>query len=121
MKKENIRITIAGTIGCRVLSELVRTDADYKIVKKRYSAFFGTELKKVLLDLGITDLLLAGVNTHACIRTAAIDAYQRDLEVIIPIECVASYDQAHHDITLKYLDGHIAKVVQLDEVWHEEA
>lgn len=32
------------------------------------------------------------VSTHACIRTAAIDAYQRDLCVVIAIDAINSYD-----------------------------
>lgn len=36
-------------------------------------------MDEVLRELGAEVLVLAGVNTHACIRTVAIDAYQRDL------------------------------------------
>lgn len=117
MRKENISITIAGTKGSRILSELKRDPEDQEVVKKRYSAFFGTELDALLSGLGANELIMAGVNTHACVRTAAIDAYQRDLEVTIPVECVASNDPDHHDVTLEYLDGHIAVIVPLEEVW----
>jgi len=119
MKKENIRITIAGTVGCEILPELLKTSSEHEIIKKRYSAFYGTELDELLNELGTTELILAGVNTHACIRSTAIDAYQRDLEITIPIECVASYDQEHHDVTLRYLGGRIAKIVALDAVWND--
>ena len=116
MKKENLRITIAGTEGCKILPELQKTNSEHEIIKKRYSAFYGTELDELLKELGTTELILAGVNTHACIRSTAIDAYQRDIEITIPIECVASYDQEHHDVTLRYLGGRIAKIVALDAV-----
>ncbi len=39
--------------------------------------------------------MLAGINTHACTRMTAIDAYQRDLAVILPREAVDSYDKEH--------------------------
>ena len=111
MKKGNIRVTIAGTPGCEILPELERPDSDPEFIKKRYSAFFGTGLEAYLQETGITELTLAGINTHACVRTTAIDAYQRDLEVVIPRDCIASYDQKHHEITLKYLADRIAKLV----------
>ena len=38
----------------------------------------------------------------------AIDAYQRDLDVLIAGQCVYSYDPEHHEITRRYLDSHIA-------------
>ena len=41
----------------------------------------------------------------------AIDAYQRDLEVIIPREAVGSYDREHAAVSLRYMDGRIARVV----------
>ena len=51
---------------------------DPVIVKKRYSAFSKTDLEDVLQRLMPDELVLAGINTHACVRTTAIDAYQRD-------------------------------------------
>ena len=77
--------------------------------------FYGTELESLLEKLDADPLILAGVNTHACIRTAAIDAYQRDFQVIIVRDCVASKDLEHHEITLDYLDGGAANVVGLNE------
>jgi maleamate amidohydrolase len=105
MKRDNIRMFIKGTFGSLILDELVRHDSDIEVVKKRYSMFYGTNLDSLLQNLETDSLILAGVNTHACIRTAAIDAYQRDFQVTIVRECVASKDVAHHEMTLDYLDG----------------
>jgi maleamate amidohydrolase len=116
MKRENIRMFIKDTEGSMILDELVRDDSDIEIIKKRFSMFYGTELESLLEKLDADPLILAGVNTHACIRTAAIDAYQRDFQVVIVRECVASKDLEHHEITLDYLDGGAAKVIGLNEV-----
>ncbi len=116
MKTENIRMFIKDTPGARVLDELVRDDSDIEIVKKRYSMFYGTALESLLAELDADPLILAGVNTHACIRTAAIDAYQRDFQVIIVRDCVASKDLEHHKISLDYMDGGIASVLSLSEL-----
>ena len=114
MKRESIRMFIKGTRGPLILDELVRCESDIEIVKKRYSMFYGTDLESLLRDLETSSLILAGVNSHACIRTAAIDAYQRDYPVTIARECVASKDLNHHEITMDYLDGGIATVVALE-------
>ncbi len=90
MRAKGIRITIAGTAGCQITSELMVDPSDTVIVKKRYSPFYGTALDQVLADLKPDGLILAGINTHACIRMAAIDAYQRDWEVILAADCVNS-------------------------------
>src|SRR5262249_55607094 len=106
-RRENLRVTIAGTDGCELLPELDRHASDKVLVKKRYSAFFGTDLDEMLGALGPVILVLAGINTHGCVRTTAIDAYQRDYEVLVASDCVASYDTEHHEVTKRYLDAGI--------------
>jgi nicotinamidase-related amidase len=113
MRRGSIRMFIKGTPGPLILDELVRHDSDIEVVKKRFSIFYGTGLNSLLRKLGTDSLILAGVNTHACIRTAAIDAYQRDFQVTIVRECVASKDAGHHEMTLDYLGGGIATLVTL--------
>ena len=116
MKRDNIRMFIRGTRGPLILDEFVRHDSDIEIVKKRYSMFHGTGLELLLQDLEADSLILAGVNSHACIRTAAIDAYQRDIPVTVVRECVASKDLKHHEITMDYINGGIATLVTLSEL-----
>jgi nicotinamidase-related amidase len=116
MRAKGIRTTIQGTPGCQIVSDLAVDRSDTIIVKKRYSAFFGTNLDQVLADLKPDGLILAGINTHACIRMTAIDAYQRDLDVVLAAECVDSYDREHHDISLRYMKGKIASVMNNDKI-----
>ncbi len=116
MKSESIRMFIKGTKGPLVLDELTRAESDIEVVKKRYSVFFGTDMDAQLQRLGTNQIILAGVNSHACVRTSAIDAYQRDFPVTIVRECVASKDVDHHNMTMDYLDGGIAELVTLAEL-----
>lgn len=116
MRANKVSITIAGTTGCELLPELERLPGDSVIVKKRYSAFFGTNLDARLSEIRPGVLVIAGVNTHACVRMTAIDAYQRDHEVIVAADCVASNDPEHHDVTLRYLDGKIGRVLSTTDI-----
>ncbi len=116
MRRKGFRVTIAGTEGAGLLSDLKRVQEDHELIKKRYSAFFQTQLDDLLSRLHANPLVLAGVNTHACIRATAIDASQRDLDVIIAKDCVRSYDEEHHRITLRYLDGKVARVMSNVEI-----
>ena len=116
MRAKGIHINIKGTPGCEILDELALAPSDPVIVKKRYSAFFGTPLDDLLNQLNPNAIVLAGVNTHACIRTTAIDAYQRDWPVILASDCIASYDQEHHDVTLRYLKDKIATLLTNQQI-----
>jgi nicotinamidase-related amidase len=116
MKAKGIRITIKGTKGCEVLAELALAPPDVVVVKKRYSAFYGTALDEILEQLRPDAVILAGINTHACIRTTAIDAYQRDWSVILAADCIDSYDREHHEISLRYMRDKIATAMSNEEI-----
>lgn len=110
MRDKDISITIEGTEGAQIHDGLARRADDIVIIKKRYSAFFGTNLDEVIATAGIDELVLCGINTHACIRMAAIDAYQRDIRVVLARDCIGSYDDEHARVSLAYVDGKIARV-----------
>ena len=107
MRDKKISVAIEGTPGAAIHADLKRLDEDAVVLKKRYSAFFGTDLEKILGDLSLEQITLAGVNTHACVRTTAIDAYQRDLRVVLASECIDSLDPEHGRISMQYMDGKI--------------
>jgi maleamate amidohydrolase len=116
MRSRAVFVTIKGTPGAQFDAGLNIDASEPVVIKKRYSAFFGTNLDSLLAELGVEGVTLCGINTHACIRMAAIDAYQRDLEVIIARECVGSYDADHAAMSLSYMSGKIATVLDNDEI-----
>lgn len=61
-------------------------------------------------------LILAGINTHACIRLTAIDAYQRDRRVILAADCIDSYDRRHHEMSIQYMKDKIAEVMSNEDI-----
>ncbi len=81
------------------------------MIKKRYSAFYGTDLDQLLARLRPDAIILAGINTHACIRMTAIDAYQRDWPVVLATDCIGSHDQEHHAVSLRYMKDKIASLM----------
>lgn len=110
MRDKGIAKTIENTRGAALHPGLDWQSGDTVVVKKRYSAFFGTNLDSLLKNFGSEELVLCGVNTHACIRMAAIDAYQRDFRVVLAKECIDSLDTEHARVSLAYMDGKIARV-----------
>jgi nicotinamidase-related amidase len=116
MRDKGIAITIEGTRGAQLHARLDWRPTDSTIIKKRYSAFFRTRLEEILADIGAGELVLCGINTHACIRMAAIDAYQRDLRVVIAEECIGSNNEVHARVSLDYMDGKIARVATVGDI-----
>jgi nicotinamidase-related amidase len=116
VKKSGRRIVIDGTSGAELLPELVVYPSDSVIIKKRYSGFFGTDLDGILNRRACKTIIVAGVNTHACVRTTVIDAYQRDYQVWLASDCIDSYDEEHHAISMRYMDGKMGIAMTNEEI-----
>jgi len=116
MRRTGTRMTIRGTEGVELLPGLVVDKTDYDVKKKRYSAFFETNLAGILESLKIDTLVIGGINTHACVRAAVVDGYQRDYDIYIVEDCCGSWDPAHHEITLEYLDTRLGKVIDSEGI-----
>ena len=109
MRDFGARITIKGTDGCKLLAGIEVGPQDYEVIKKRYSAFFGTGLQELLSSLKCEQLVVGGVNSHACVRSTAVDAYQRDLRIVLARDSISSYDDEYHRESMRYLAQSIGK------------
>lgn len=95
---------IAGTPGADVVNELCPGPRDKVIPKRRYSAFFQTDLDLTLRELGVDELVLVGVCTNICDLYTAADARMLGYKVTVPRDCVASFDEAAHEFALKEME-----------------
>ena len=75
------------------------------------SAFIGTDLDQILRDRGIRTLVFSGVQTHVCIESSLRDASARGYYVVVPDDCVGSFDRDLHDKTLRCVQMHFGDVV----------
>ncbi|MGI6344949.1 MAG: cysteine hydrolase family protein [Bacillota bacterium] len=91
---------ITGTPGSDIVAALDVQPGDRVIRKRRYSAFFGTDLDITLRERGVDELYLVGVCTNICVLYTAADARNLGYTVNIYRDGVASFDQAAHDFAL---------------------
>ena len=84
---------IADTWGGSVIEELFPREGEYIIPKRRYSAFFGTDLDNYLRELGVRKLYLTGVLTNICVYATAMDASMRNYDVAVFKDAVASLSE----------------------------
>jgi len=78
-----------GTKDWQFLPEVIVESKDIVLPKKRYSAFYETDLEKILQSKGIQDLIISGVMTNLCCETTARDAFMRDYRVFFLIDGTA--------------------------------
>ena len=91
-RKGILRHNLAGSPGTEIIPELYAEGDLVVRGKKRYSAFYATDLEFLLRRLGVDTLILAGINTTTCILCTAFEATNRDFRVVIASDAVDSMD-----------------------------
>jgi biuret amidohydrolase len=77
---------------------------DYHVPKRRYSAFFGTDLQILLKGLKAETLFLCGGLTDVCVHYTFVDGHQHDYYCRVVEDCVGGSSQAAHDSALKAME-----------------
>ena len=77
---------------------------DYVIQKRRYSAFYGTDLEILLKGLKADTLILCGGLTDVCVHYTFVDGHQGDYFCRVIEDCVAGSSQEAHDGALKAME-----------------
>jgi nicotinamidase-related amidase len=85
------RILIRGEYGHDIVDELAPIDGEVVIDKPGKGAFYATELQDLLVDAGISQLLITGVTTEVCVHTTTREANDRGYECLVVSDCVGSY------------------------------
>ncbi|GAH31080.1 unnamed protein product, partial [marine sediment metagenome] len=67
------------------ITKELNTDRGKVVLKPGYSAFFKTELERMLISKCVKQLLICGVMTHLCCETTAREAFQRGYEVYFTV------------------------------------
>src|ERR1700722_20216678 len=79
-----------------IIDELDRQPGDYLITKRRRSAFHDTGLDTLLRDLGVTQVVLAGVSTSSGVESTARSAHDHGYHVVLATDAMADPDPDSH-------------------------
>lgn len=113
-----------GTPGAEIHPVLRPGPKDLVITKRRFSAFYCTDLELMLRTRRIDTLILTGVMTNVCVESTARDALFRDFKTVIVSDltgAIATVDGSMsardvHAATLKMFDRLYGYVFSSDEV-----
>lgn len=109
---------LEGSPQTEILPELGPDPVDVVIrSKKRLSAFYGTDLDVVLRIRHVATVVLAGINTNTCVLCTAFDAFNRDYQVVVAGDAVASmYGEDLHVFGLQNVSRCLGWVLDVDEI-----
>jgi len=106
-----------GSWGAEIINELKPMMSDFRVLKRKYSAFQGTDLDMLLRELKVDALILTGVVTDICIQHTAADAFFRGYRVIVPRDCVEAVDAPTQNAAIKFLaKAYGAKITTMNEL-----
>lgn len=84
------------------------------ISKRRYSAFFATELALLLREQATERVIVAGVKTNVCIRATAQDAFAHGFQPTVVRGTVDSNRPHLHEAALEDIARYLGDVVDLE-------
>lgn len=95
--------------------EPVDTGREVEVPKRRFSAFYATDLDLLLREQGVDRLVIVGVKTNVCIRATAQDALAGGFEAWVPRETTNSNRPHLAEASLEDIDRYIGRVPTLAE------
>jgi nicotinamidase-related amidase len=98
-----------------VLAEIAPQSADFVLRKSKPSAFFGTPLLPLLIDLGVDTVVTTGCTTSGCIRAAVVDSFSLGFKNFIVEDAVFDRSEAAHVANLFDIDQKYGDVVDKDK------
>ena len=92
------------------------TDRDIIVEKNKPSPFFETPLESFLRYDGVDTVVVCGVSTSGCVRSAVADAFSHNFRVIVVEEACGDRSAMAHRANLFDMDMKYADVEPIDGV-----
>jgi nicotinamidase-related amidase len=102
----------------RVHPDLAPQDKELTVMKRRLSAFSGSDLELILRALGIQHMVLTGATTSGVVLSTLREATDKDYRLTVLADCCADGDEeVHRVLTTKIFPRH-ADVLMVDD-WNK--
>jgi ureidoacrylate peracid hydrolase len=113
---DRIPSCVRGTWDAEIIDELLPTEHDYIVVKRRDSAFQDTELNLWLQGIGADTIIYTGIDTCICVENSLREGFNRGYDVILVEDAVASSWPKLHEATLAKVKGSFGVVLTTEQL-----
>ncbi|MEA1995989.1 MAG: isochorismatase family cysteine hydrolase [Gemmatimonadota bacterium] len=107
---------LEGSPDADIIRELEPLPDEKVISKRRYSAFFATDLELTLRTMGVSQIVVAGLFTNVCVEATVRDAFMRDFLPFIPADACASLNEELHLGALRTMALWYAKILMAQDL-----
>ena len=102
----------------QIVTELQPIDDEITVLKTTDSALTGTNLRLVLRNMGIKNVIIAGIFTDQCISSTVRSLADESFNVLVVEDCCAAATNTLHQHELEIINMIYCHVVQLEDI-HE--
>lgn len=88
---------------------------EIEIVKRRYSAFFATELSLFLNEQSVDKVVICGLKTNVCVRATVQDAFAYGFNVHVVREATSSNRAQLAESSLEDIDRYFGRVISMEQ------
>lgn len=114
--KRNVGRIVEGAPVAEIHPAIRPVEGEVVVNKRRYSAFFGTDLESILKGLGTQSLFVIGVNTNNCVMATCYAAQDRDYQVFVLEDCCGSMNGPdYHEAALKQIKAALGWVLTSEQ------
>jgi nicotinamidase-related amidase len=113
--KANPNLSLDNEEGYKVHEDVATEPNDIIVIKKRVSAFSGSDLEVVLRSLGIRHLVLTGFATSGVVLSTLREAADKDYASTVLADCCGDRDEEVHRVLTTKVFLRQADVMTADE------
>lgn len=106
---------VPGTKGVEIIDALSPMTGEYRVVKPRFSAFFGTELELILRRLGADNIVVCGTQYPNCIRATAFDALSYGYPTAVITDATSASALAVAESNIRDMENIGIRCISFDE------
>ncbi|MEM9048481.1 MAG: isochorismatase family cysteine hydrolase [Pseudomonadota bacterium] len=99
-----------GSWDAKVLDRIAPGEDEIVIPKTASSVFNATNIDYVLRNLGVTQLVIAGLITDQCVESAVRDACDKGYLVTLVTDACATYSAERHAASLSAIRGYCRQI-----------
>jgi ureidoacrylate peracid hydrolase len=107
---------VRGTWDAAIIDELMPTEDDHIVIKRRDSAFQDTEFELWLESIRADTIIFTGIDTCICVENSLREGFNKGWDVILVEDAVASAWQELHEATLKIVGSSFGLVLTTEQL-----
>lgn len=99
-----------------IVDALEAKDDEITVLKTTDSALTGTNLRLILHNIGIRNVICAGIFTDQCVSSTVRSLADESFNVVVVEDCCAAATDEHHEAELRIINMIYCHVVKLEDV-----